>query len=66
MPTKEQQREYHVIIDRDDEGELVYNLIKPSVTLDKIVAHGLIARWQFTYCPCSQEITSRVKKGAGV
>lgn len=43
--------EYHVVIDRDDEGDQVYNLTQPNRILDAIVAQGLMARWSFRHAP---------------
>jgi hypothetical protein len=42
-----ERKEYHVVIDRDDEGNPVYNLTKPNRILDAIVAAGHMGHWSF-------------------
>jgi len=46
-----EQKTYHVVIDQDDHGELVYNLTQPNRILDAIVASGHMASWSFTSAP---------------
>jgi hypothetical protein len=43
------QREYHVVIDRDDDGNWVYNLTQPNGILRMLVANGLMAHWSFVH-----------------
>jgi hypothetical protein len=49
-----ERREYHVVIDYDAEGELVYKFTQPTPLLDMIVEAGQLARWSFTHSPTAE------------
>jgi hypothetical protein len=46
-----EQREYQVVVDQNEKGELVCKLAGPNPALDARVADGQVAYWSFSYSP---------------
>ncbi len=59
------QREYHIVLDYDDDRNLVFKPTKGWTLLDMIADAGHIARWSFTSRPTPQEEFIVVIYGAG-